>query len=88
MNPLIARAIEDELIKLKEALARVTAERNALVRHIEQLIAPVTTQETDAALLSVRNRLHLTEGQRHELRSALDFLIVERQRKGQFAALS
>ncbi len=66
--------LQDALLAIKGELMRVTAERDALARHVETLIAPVTREEAQA--------LGYTKTMRETLQAFLD----RRQRAGQFKA--
>jgi len=62
-------------------LVRATAERDALARHIEKLIAPVTDVEARTAQIGF-------ESGWSAMQDVLTAFLAERQREGQFAALS
>lgn len=69
----------DAIAAMQEEHRRVLAERDALARHIEALIAPVTREEVMAADGVYDNT--------NKLRPVLERFIASRQRAGQFKAL-
>lgn len=69
----------DAIAAMQEEFSRVLAERDALARHIEALIAPVTQEEVNDAR-AVYNKTEM-------LRLVLEGFLANRQRAGQFKAL-
>ena len=61
-------------------LVRVTAERDALARHIEKLSAPITDEEAQTAWAEF-------ESARLTMQEVLTAFVLRRQAAGQFAAL-
>ena len=69
-------------------LVRVTAERDALARHIEKLIALPTHSEAVELRANMAQHRQVGHDSDEAARRALESFIAERQRRGQFAAFS